>query len=118
MGKQMLSTGLAKLMAESFLSWSGVDNIISMTYITIVLTTLLTEMLSNLATIAMLCPIILAIAQQIDPDPSVAMTAMCSFMTPWASAINGMAYGTGHVTLAQMLKFGLIMNIICSIIIF
>jgi len=74
----------------------------------------------------MLCPIIFAIAQNIDSDPLVAMTpvvavplaAVCSFMTPWASALNAMAYGTGHVTFGQMLTFGFIMNVLCSLIIF
>jgi sodium-dependent dicarboxylate transporter 2/3/5 len=126
LGNQIFSTGLAKTLAVEFISVTGINDIYLLTAATTVLTITLTEMLSNLATIAMLCPIILAIAQQINPDPSIAMTpvvavpmaAMCSFMTPWASAINGMAYGTGHVTLAQMLKFGLVMNMICSVVIF
>lgn len=126
LGEYLGATGLAERIAEDFVNWTGIEDIWSLTAITIILTIALTELLSNLASVAMLTPIIYEIGIRLDPDPNVAMTpciavpfaAVCSFMTPWASPLNAIAYGTGHLTFTQMIKFGFLMNLVAGVIIF
>merc|ERR1712007_262163 len=89
LGEHLGATGLAERIAEDFVNWTGIEDIWSLTAITIILTIALTELLSNLASVAMLSPIIYEIGVRLDPDPNVAMTpviavpfaAVCSFLT-------------------------------------
>lgn len=77
----------------------------------------LTELTSNTATAATFLPVAGGIALGIGVDPllltiPVALTATCAFMLPVATPPNAVAYGSGYITVAQMVKGGLWLNII------
>ena len=77
----------------------------------------LTELTSNTATAATFLPVATAVAVGIGIDPMllaipVAIAATCAFMLPVATPPNAIAYGSGFVTIPQMAKAGLWLNLI------
>jgi sodium-dependent dicarboxylate transporter 2/3/5 len=79
--------------------------------------TFLTEITSNTATTALLMPILAAgaVSAQIDPRlfmVPAAMTASCAFMLPVATGPNAVVFGSNRLTIAQMAREGLILNLI------
>ncbi len=77
----------------------------------------LTELTSNTATTATLVPILAALAPGLGVSPSLlifpaAIAASCAFMMPVATPPNAIVFGSGHVTIPQMCKAGLWLNLI------
>jgi di/tricarboxylate transporter len=127
LGVQMKDTGLANVIANGFVSTTGINDIYMLILLTTIFTIFLTEVMSNLASITILTPVILAAALRITegdvasalwPLATIPMAASCSFMMPWASPMNLMIINSGHVTSWNMIKYGFIMNMACALIIF
>ncbi len=77
----------------------------------------LTELTSNTASAATFLPIGGALALAIGADPLVmaiplALAASCAFMLPVATPPNAIVYGGGHITMGQMIRAGLWLNLI------
>lgn len=82
----------------------------------------LTELTSNTATAAAFFPIFGAVAVGVGVDPlimTIAVTlAVCSaFMLPVATPSNAVAFGSGEVTIKQMVRAGVWLNIISLILV-
>lgn len=81
----------------------------------------LTELTSNTATSAMVMPILSAVAIGLGQNPLLlvvpaAIAASCAFMLPVATPPNAIVFGSGYVTIPQMVKSGFGLNIIGIII--
>lgn len=81
----------------------------------------LTEITSNLATTAMLLPILAPMALSIDVHPymlmvSAAIAASCAFMLPVATPPNALVFGSGYLKISDMVKTGLWMNLISILV--
>ena len=90
--------------------------------IVIVAVNFLTEITSNLATIAMLLPILAPTAIILDIHPYLLMVgatlaASCAFMLPVATPPNAVVFGSNYLKISDMVKVGLMMNIISIVII-
>ncbi|WP_338748736.1 SLC13 family permease [Janibacter alittae] len=77
----------------------------------------LTELTSNTATAATFLPVAGGVALGLDLDPMllaipVALAATCAFMLPVATPPNAIAFGSGYVTIPQMMKGGIWLNLI------
>lgn len=71
---------------------------------------LLTEVASNTASAALLIPLFIGIAPQIDDQSIaivVAMTTSCAFLLPVATPPNAIVFGSGLVPQKQMIRCGL-----------
>lgn len=82
----------------------------------------LTELTSNTATTAAFLPVVAAIAVQIGLPPlqlaaPAVLAASCAFMLPVATPPNAIVFGSGHVTIPQMIRAGFLLNIIGMIVI-
>lgn len=82
----------------------------------------LTEFTSNTASAALLVPIFISIAEAVGMNPLglsmiVGLGASCAFMLPVATPPNAIAFGTGMVEQKQMIRVGVILNIISIIVI-
>jgi sodium-dependent dicarboxylate transporter 2/3/5 len=76
----------------------------------------LTELTSNTATTATLLPILAGLAPGLGLDPMLlivpaAIAASCAFMLPVATPPNAIVFGSGHVTIPQMSRAGLWLNV-------
>jgi len=81
----------------------------------------LTEMTSNTATSAMVMPILSAVAIGLGQNPLLlvvpaAIAASCAFMLPVATPPNAIVFGSGYVTIPQMARSGLGLNIVGIVI--
>jgi sodium-dependent dicarboxylate transporter 2/3/5 len=82
----------------------------------------LTELTSNTATAAALLPVVAALAGAIGVAPLLltvptAIGASCAFMMPVATPPNAIVYGSGHVTIQQMMRAGFGLNLIFILLI-
>ncbi len=83
---------------------------------------ILTEITSNIATASMILPVIAALAIAINIHPyclmfSVAIAASFAFMLPVATPPNAIAFSSRYVTIRQMVKAGLWINLFGLILI-
>lgn len=77
----------------------------------------LTELTSNLATTATLVPVLAALAPGMGVHPYLliipaAIASSCAFMLPVATPPNAIVFASGQVTLSQMARAGLWLNLI------
>ena len=84
--------------------------------------TFMTEVTSNTATASLLMPLLAAAAVVMEIDPIVlmipaALSASCAFMLPVATAPNAVIYGSGRVTIKEMARAGLVLNLIGAVVI-
>ncbi|WP_202388781.1 SLC13 family permease [Pontixanthobacter aquaemixtae] len=89
--------------------------LIVLSVVTLVL--FLTEVTSNTATAATFIPILGGVAIGIGMDPMTllipaAFAATCAFMLPVGTPPNAIAFSSGRVTIAQMARGGLVLNIV------
>ncbi len=92
------------------------------TKITLVLANLfmvdfLTEITSNTAVTTMMVPVVITIAIGTGNDPvalvvATAVTASLAFMLPVATPPNALVYGTGHISIRQMVKGGFVLDLV------
>jgi len=81
----------------------------------------ITELTSNLATTAMLLPILAPIALELDLNPymllvATTVAASCAFMLPVATPPNAVVFGSGYLKIPDMVKAGFWMNIVSIIL--
>ncbi|WP_265522620.1 SLC13 family permease [Oerskovia flava] len=82
----------------------------------------LTELTSNTATAATFLPVLAGVALGIGIDPMLllvpaAFAATCSFMLPVGTPPNAIVFGSGYVTMGQMLRAGVWLNLIGVVLI-
>ena len=81
----------------------------------------LTEITSNIATTAMLLPVLISLAPTLGVHPyylmiSATVAASCAFMLPVATPPNAVVFGSGYLKIEDMVKKGIWMNLISFII--
>jgi sodium-dependent dicarboxylate transporter 2/3/5 len=115
------ATGLAAWIGSGLEGLSGLPPV-ALAGGVAVLVILLTELTSNTATAATFLPVAAPLSISTDLDPllltvSAAMAASCAFMLPVATPPNAIVYGSGHVSIAQMMRAGLLLNVASAAVI-
>jgi sodium-dependent dicarboxylate transporter 2/3/5 len=83
---------------------------------------LLTELTSNTATAATFLPVLGSMALGLGQNPLLllapaVLAASCAFMLPVATPPNAIIYGSGQVTIPQMVRAGIWLNILFSLLV-
>ena len=114
------SSGLALWIGNQIIALSSVP-LILLLFILIASVNFITEITSNLATTAMLLPVLVSLANAIGVHPylllvSATVAASCAFMLPVATPPNAVVFGSGYLKIGDMIKKGIWMNIITIIL--
>jgi len=88
----------------------------------VALVVFLTEMTSNTATSAAFLPVLAAAAIEMGWDPRLlavpaALAASCAFMLPIATPPNAIIYGSGKVSIVEMARAGIWVNVLMTVLI-
>ncbi len=113
--------GLARYMGQVFSGLEGVPFLAMMAMICFGIL-LLTELTSNTATAATFLPVVAAIALSLGQNPlylaiPTALAANCSYMMPVGTPPNAIVFGSGLITLPEMVRAGWWLNVILLLII-
>ncbi len=116
MASAISNTGLASWIGNGI---GGLNAwpIIFIIIIVIALIVFLTEMTSNTASTAAFLPILVSVAIGLGQNPLLlaiptVFGASCAFMLPVATPPNAIVYGSGKITIPEMAKAGLWLNLI------
>ena len=130
LGAAMTETGLAKTIVDGVLGVIGAANPILVVSAVYLLTSLLTQVISNNATAVLMTPIVIGLAAQIglDPatgaagiDPKPLLMAICfgasaSFMSPIGYQTNAIVMGPGGYHFGDYLRIGVPMSLLMWIL--
>ena len=113
-------SGLALWIGSQMTLLDGIS-LLLLVFVLITSVNFLTEITSNLATTAMLLPILYPMAEVINVHPFVLMVAAtvaasCAFMLPVATPPNAVVFGSGYLRIPDMMKTGIWMNILSIIL--
>ncbi|MET9713163.1 SLC13 family permease [Nocardiopsis alba] len=116
-----VDTGLSAWIGEQLRVLDGVNIILTIVFAT-ALVLFLTEITSNAATATMILPVIAALAFSLNIHPYAlmvpcAMAANCAFMLPVGTPPNAIMFGTGRVTIMEMVRTGFWLNLFALVLI-
>lgn len=82
----------------------------------------LTELMSNVALTTIFVPVVLGIADGLQINPiilamPVAFAASCAFMMPISTPPNAILFASGHISVKQMMRAGILVNLFSIILI-
>ena len=109
------TSGLAEWIGGQLTLLEGASIFILLLFL-IALVNFLTEITSNLATTAMILPILAPLSLVLDVNPLILMVgatvaASCAFMLPVATPPNAVVFGSGYLRIPDMAKTGVWMNL-------
>ena len=116
LGDLAFQTGLSAWIGQGVLEVTGVRSEIGLTVLFSTVAVLLSEVTSNTAAAAMLCPLAVMTSQQVGISPvapciAAGMAASMGFLMPISTAPNAIVYGTGQVPLRTMAKTGAVLDL-------
>jgi sodium-dependent dicarboxylate transporter 2/3/5 len=117
MGALAFSTGLAEAVGRGVTAWLPVHSTMSLTALFTAVAIVMSETTSNTASASMIVPVAIAVAQAagIDPtEPALGATfgASMGFMMPVSSPPNAIVYSSGHVPITEMMRHGIVLDVI------
>jgi sodium-dependent dicarboxylate transporter 2/3/5 len=116
-----VETGLSGWIGEQLRALDGA-NVVLIILLATALVLFMTEITSNAATATMILPVMAAFAIALGVHPYAlmvpcAMAANCAFMLPVGTPPNAILFGTGKVTIMEMVKTGFWLNIAALLLI-
>ncbi|PWL40464.1 anion transporter [Flagellimonas aquimarina] len=115
LAKGMSSSGIVDMVATAIAS-SDISILLTASLL-ILLMLFMTELMSNVALVAVLAPVVAGIAIGLEVPIlylliPVTIASSCAFMLPMATPPNAIVFASGYVKVPQMAKVGIILNLI------
>ncbi|GAB4544241.1 MAG: SLC13 family permease [Pleurocapsa sp.] len=121
LGTAMENSGATQWLADNLLIVGGNLNGYWILLFFFVITSLLTEILSNNASVVLLIPIAVKVAESLNLNPiammfAVTFAASNSFMTPIGYQTNTMVYSPGGYKFSDFFRVGALLNLLMAIV--
>ena len=115
------STGLARVIATGLIDTLAQGHAVLALTMILVVTMTLSDFMNNAATAAVMCPIALAAAGQLDAQPqsclmAVAIGASCAFLTPTGHQNNTLILDPGGLKFGDYWRLGLSLEIVVVLV--
>ena len=122
LAKAFVESGLAIWLGQLMTEFGGLP-LFLLLLLLIAAINFLTEITSNLATTAMLLPVLAPLAMEIDVHPfglmaGAAVAASCAYMLPVATPPNAVVFGSGYLRIPDMVSKGIVMNIVSILFVY
>ena len=122
MGELAFSTGLAESIGRGITSWLPGESPFSLTVIFTAIAIVMSETASNTASANMIVPVAIAVSQAAGVNPiapalGATLGASMGFMMPISTPPNAIVYSSGHVPITQMMRHGIVLDIVGFIVI-
>lgn len=119
LAKGMDSSGLVDMIAASIRNGGFSAPVV--VSLLIILMLFMTELMSNVALVAVLAPVVAGIAIGLDIPMlnvliPVTMASSCAFMLPMATPPNAIVFASGYVKVNQMVRAGVVLNCIAVLL--
>lgn len=118
----MGSTGGSLYLAQGMLDAVGQFDRVWVVLLVLLFVVFLTELVSNTASAALLLPVMMSVAVPLGLPPvsvaaAIGIAASCAFMLPVATPPNAIVFASNEVPQAAMLRCGLVLNVVCTLVI-
>ena len=115
LAEAMSASGIVDVIATA-ISTSQIS-VLFMVSLLILLMLFMTELMSNVALTAVLAPVVAGIAIGLNIPIlylliPVTIASSCAFMLPMATPPNAIVFASGHVKVSEMVRIGIILNVI------
>lgn len=116
LGELARSTGLTAAWGKTLVAWTGASSPWMVVGLCVGVALVLSEATSNTATATLMAPLAIGLAGATGTSPIPAVLgatigASFGFMMPISTAPNALAYGTGRVTMGQMMRAGIVFDL-------
>lgn len=117
LGSLAVKTGLSAWLGERLLAATGVESALGLVALSSALALVLTEFMSNTAAVALVLPVVAGMAESLGIPlvPAVmaaTLAASMAFVLPVSTPPNAIAYSTRLVTVGQMVRYGLALDLL------
>jgi di/tricarboxylate transporter len=117
----MSSTGTADVLAQALLDWLAQGNPVIALALVLIITMTLSDFMNNAATVAVMCPLAISIASQLEVNPdaflmAVAVGGSCAFLTPIGHQNNTLILGPSGFKFGDYWRLGLPVEIVVLLI--
>ena len=117
----MEKAGLMEMLGKWISTFSGTDTLMLLIVI-VTVSIFISEVMSNIAQVIVFAPVVtgIAVAAGINPfilGVGMTLAASCASMMPMGTPPNAIVFASGHIRMKDMMRAGLVMNIISIILI-
>jgi sodium-dependent dicarboxylate transporter 2/3/5 len=122
LGDLAQKTGLADAWGKALVAGSGASSPWAIVALVTGASLVLSEFASNTASATLMVPLALGLSSAAGTPPLPAVLgatlgASCGFMRPVSTAPNAMAYATGQVSIRQMVKTGIVFDVVGYVVV-
>ena len=117
----MQEAGLIEMIGKAIAGISGTNVLLIVVMVTVV-SIFLSEVMSNIAQVIVIAPVVTGMAEALHINPfllGVPMTlaASAAAMMPMGTPPNAIVFSSGHIRLKDMMRVGLVMNVVSILLI-
>ncbi|MBI4603610.1 MAG: SLC13/DASS family transporter [Planctomycetes bacterium] len=110
-------TGLADAAGRGFTELIPVSGGLGLLAVSTVVAALVSEVTSNTASANIVVPVVISIARAAGADPlepalGATFGASLGFMLPVSTPCNAIVYGSGHIPLGKMIRYGALLDVV------
>jgi len=121
LANQLEKAGLISLLGKNIAAYAG-NNLLLLIFLITLISIFLSEVMSNVAQVIVFAPVVAGMADALHINPvllgmPMALAASCASMLPMGTPPNAIVFASGHLKLSDMIKSGLVMNLIAVLLI-